>query len=195
MPFPQPVGQSLRRRGQPLQGLFHQPRQQVVGDPRRQGIDGHDASAGPGPLRPLKLGVGHLPVVAQQLHPAIENVLLPPVEGLADIALVEEGHQHGGGPVHHLEPGHIQPLSDVHPPGLLRRHDPDAAELPHRGFSNGIDLPAVLIAPGEIAHQVPRRAEPQLFQRLGPGLSHPRKLPQRGAHLHVAASSRKLSRS
>ena len=195
VPGQQAVRQGLRRRGQLPEGPLHQPGEQVVGDPRRQWVDRHDAPAGPGPLRPLELGIGHLPVAAQELHPAVEDVLLPPVEGLAHIALVEEGHQHGGGVVHHLEPGHIQAPADVHAPGLLRRHDPDAAQLPHRGLGDGIDLPPVLIASGEVAHQVPRRPEAQLLQALGPGLPHPGELPQGGVHIHDSASSRKASRS
>ena len=117
------------------------------------------------------------------------------VQGLAHIALVEESHQHGGGAVHHLHPRHVQAPADIHAPGLLGQHDLHADRLVQGGPGDGAALPAVLVAPGEVAHQVSGGAEAQPGQGLGPGLPHAGKVGEGRAHIHVPASFRKASRS
>ena len=112
--LPHPEGEDLRHRlGAVLNAPEGEPREQVIGDPRRQGVDGHDPPGEAGAVLRLKDRVGHAPAGGQALHHAIEDIALPWDQGIFHIALVEERELHGAAGVHYPRLGQLQPLADI----------------------------------------------------------------------------------
>ena len=192
MGLPHPEGDDLRHRlGAVLNAPEGEPREQVIGDPRRQGVDGHDPPGEAGAVLRLKDRVGHAPAGGQALHHAIEDIALPWDQGIFHIALVEERELHGAAGVHYPRLGQLQPLADIGAAGGLGHHGGHAHRELHRGRGNGIALQPVLIVPGKIAQQILHRGQAQLLQPGRPRLPDPGQFPQAGTQgqFHTDPSS------
>ena len=156
----------------------------MVGDARRQAVDGHDAAGETLLAHPLEDGVDHGTAAALLLHSAEEDVLLPGPEGLFHIALVEKGEVEGAGVVHHLQLDQLQPLSDAGFPWVLRRHGGNADPALQGGVPDGVHLPPVLVVPGIIGQQVGGGGQAQLVQLFGPYLPHAGEFGKRSVRSH-----------
>ena len=177
---PEVVGQGLLNLGHALGGSFLEVPHKFRGDPRRQGVHGHDAP-GEGVLaRPLEVGVDHLPPAARPGELAVEVIGLPRRQGAADVGLVEEGHVHLGGGVHHPALGQIHALADK---GCVEGGSHHGGEAHRLLQGKGLDvLPegAVLVVPGKVGQQVGHSGKAQLGQGLFLGGPHPLEGGQRG---------------
>ncbi len=168
--LPDLPGQNLRRRIAHRKRLPDQLQQHLVGQPRRQRIDGQHLPGGhPGGLHRLKDGVCH--IVADKIpgDRAVENILPAVLQQVRDIAVVEEGQAEPAGGVRHLDLGNVQSLADVGETGGVHDHGPEAGGHVRLQLFNGDQLRPVLVAPGEVADQIPQRAYAEIFQLLGPG--------------------------
>ena len=181
MGLPDGLGQGLGQAGGAGEDLPGEGGHQVVGDPRRQGVDGHDPAGVLLAASPLEDGVDHGAPAALLFHRTEEDVLLPGPDGPLHIALVEEGEVEGAGLIHHLHLDQLQPRPDAGAAGVLGGHGPDAHPGAQGGLADGVLLPPVLIVPGVVLQQVGRPRQPQLGQLFGPLLPHARQ----GAHRRV----------
>lgn len=144
----------------------------MIGDPRSQPVDGHDAAGKGLAVRPLEDGIDHGAAAALLLDSAEEDIFFPGPEGFLYISLVKEGEVKGSGVIHHLQLDQLQPLADAGLPRVLRRHGGHTYPLSHRGLPQSIYLPPILIVPGIVGQQVGGLGQPQLGQLFRPRLSH-----------------------
>ena len=158
-----------------------QPRQQIVGDPPGQGVDGQNTAGEAGPVRPLAHRVGHLTPPRRALHPAVDDIRLAGAQGVLHIGLVKEGGGDAAGVIHQAGLHQLQPLADTGEVGWLRHQQLQAHRSVHRGRRHGGKPAAILIVPGKVAQQVLHRGQPQLLQASGPGR------PDAGQPLHPVA--------
>ena len=167
------VGQHVLRQVAALvQPLPHGLGHHDLGDARRQGVDGHDASRQLLTALLFQQGVGHPAADTAALGSAVEDIRLAPVEGVFAVFLMEKRDVQHAALVHGAHLHHRLTAGDAVGGGLLRQHSAAAGVFPLRQVADGEQLRAILPAAGIIGDQVAQRADVQLFQRLGAGLAH-----------------------
>ena len=178
---PQLRGQQLRQLPQAgVQGLLDRAGDQIVVEPRGQGVDGHDPPGqDPGLLHGLEDGVVHGVAQIVPRQGPVEVVLPAVFQVVRHVALVEEGQVQPGCLVGHRELGQIQALADVMGPGGGGHEGPEAGWLVGLKLRDGDDPASVLVGPGEVGDQVVERADPEGGKGLRPGLPHALQIPHR----------------
>ena len=166
---PHAVGQHIRedvRAG--VQPLPDGAGQNELADPRRQGIDGHDAACELPPSLRLHNGGGHGFAEEVPLGLAVEDVRLALHQIVFQPRLVEEGHVQHAGVVHGPDFDEVHPLADVGNGRGRRDHGRHAGTLTGDQLGDLLRLGAVVIPPGEPGDQAPEVGNAQLFQGLRP---------------------------
>ena len=164
----QGVLQQVSAGGKPL---VHRPDEHGLGDPGGEGVDGHDAPGEHPRPRRFHQGVDHGLAPPGTLRLAVEDVVLPGMEAVFAVALVEKGEKEGPGPVGDLHLHQLHPLAHPVQGGRLVHHGLHAGALPVLEGADLPDAPAVLIGPGEVGDEVPQGDDAQLFEALGPLLA------------------------
>ena len=161
-------GQQLRHGVAALvQGLADGPGEEELAEPRRQGIDGHDAARPLPQALPLHDGAGHGLAEEAALRLAVKEIGLPHLEAVFEPALVEEGQVQHPGLVHRPDLHKVHPLADVGKGGSGGDHGGHAGALPGDELGDLPGLPPVVVGPGVEAQQVPQGPDLQPLQDLG----------------------------
>ena len=172
-----------------VQGLPDGPGEKELAEPRRQGIDGHDAARPLPQALPLHDGAGHGLAEKAALRPAVKEIGLPHLETVLQPALVEEGQVQHPSLVHRPDLHEVHPFSDVGKGWGGGDHGGHAGALAGDELGNFLRLPPVIVGPGVEAQQVPQGPDVQPFQHLrllGPDAPQDRHRAHQG--LHAAAS-------
>ena len=74
--------------------------------------------------------------------------------------------------VRHLDLGDVQALPNMGSSGRTHDHGFETGRHIHLQLFNGHQMGAVLIAPGEVADQIPEGEDIQIDKLLGPGRAH-----------------------
>ncbi len=126
---------------------------------------------------------------AKALHLAVEDVLLPHRQRLADVVLVEKGDLCRTEVTGDAALADGEPLPDAGGGGRSRHQGGDADGNPLGGLADVIDLPPVLVVPGEVLQQIAGGVQPQLGKSLGPGRADAGKLHQWCMQIHILSPS------
>ena len=160
----------LRRHIADSQRLPHRLEHSGVGQSRRQRIDRQHAPGGDGrAVDRLKDRIGHAVAGKIAVDGAVEDVFLAVVKLIGHIAVVEEGHIQPAGVISQLHLGHVQSLADVGSPGCIHHHCLEAGRSVRLQLTDGDQPGPILISPREMADQIPKGANIQVFKLLGLG--------------------------
>ena len=163
----------LRRHVTDGQSLPHRLQNSGVAQPRRQRINGqHPPGGHRRGIHRLEGGIGHAVAGEIPVDGPVENVLLAVAQLVCDIAVVEEGHIQPAGVIGQLDLRHVQALADVGSTGRVHHHRLEAGGLVRLQLADVHQFRPVLVAPWEVADQIPEGADIQVFKLLCPGGPH-----------------------
>ena len=172
--------------GTSLQRMAYHTLEQVVGNPRRKGINRHNPSGNGLPPLPLQNRIGHSAAIALLLYQSVENVLLAHLDGFFKIALVKKRKVQGTTLIRRPEFEQIHSLSDPCKAWTLHHHGANADFFIKGRPSNQIALPAVFIISGKTIQKIHSFPNAKLLQLLCPGRTDSRKFCNRRIQSHCA---------
>ena len=177
--FQQGRGQGVAQQFGVGQQLRHAPGDGPAGQPFGLGVDGGEGGVGDlrgGP----HLGVGHPAAEQPAGHLPLEVILLPHLQLLDGVGVVEPGQLQGGdavaggGLVHPAAPGGVAPAL------LCQQLSLDHALHPGGGFRHRVGVGEVEVAAGVVLQQVGQGADAQFFKPRSQPRPHPFEVLHRG---------------